>query len=81
MYATPSGKRRDFIIMEVSLLAKCEVSRRVYPPETEGIGGNYVGKCLRSKREKGEEREERMVCAEITHAVMRGQRENCVKAE
>lgn len=50
LHAAPSGKRRDFIIMEKSLPAKCEVSRQVYPSGTKGIGENYVGKCLRLKK-------------------------------
>lgn len=58
LYAIPSGKRRDFIIMEESLAAKREISRQVCPPGTKEIGGNYVGKCLRleGKRERGRER-------------------------
>lgn len=56
LHAAPSGKRRDFIIMEESLPAKCEVSRQVYPSGTKGIGGNYVGKCLRLKKREWKSR-------------------------
>lgn len=56
LYAAPPGKRRDFIIMEESLAEKCKVSWQVHPPGMKEIGGNYVGKCLRLKKEGERER-------------------------
>jgi len=43
--------------MEESLAEKCKVSWQVHPPGMKEIGGNYVGKCLRLKKEGERERE------------------------
>lgn len=67
LYAAPPGKRRDFIIMEESLAEKCEVSRQVHPPGMKEIGGNYVRKYLRLKKEGEKEREKEQKWGPYNH--------------